>query len=169
MSGRRKDEAGGALEAPSSEFERAFSSSGSIVVICEFCGRTHFCNREDAGDFEPGEIERLREENRKNPDKVMGWDCTSISRIEIDGKEAAECCPCRRIRRYEDWIWRYRAQIAEYLSGRAAVELEDAKAEAERLAVAAEFMDADRRAFGLRDAIRKAESAIESTTGQTNS
>lgn len=152
---------GGATKAPSEDFERAFTSSGSIVVECEFCGRTHFCDREDAGDFEQGELERLREESRKNPGKVMGWDCTSISRIEIDGKEAAECCPCRSVRRYEDWIWRYRTQIAEYLSTRAEADLNAAKAEAERLAIAAKFMGADNRLSDLRREIHSVEEYLD--------
>lgn len=150
-----------APEAPSNDFESAFTDSGSIVVECEFCGRTHFCNREDAGDFEPGELERLREAQRESPGKVMGWDCTSIGAVEIDGKRAAQCCPCRKIRRYEDWIWRHRTQIAEYLQARVQAELAEAKADAERLAIAAKFIDSDCRLVALLAEIRAAEDHLD--------
>ena len=72
---------------PSDEFQQAFTYAGSIRGDCDFCGRTHFCNREDAGDWSDGELEQLREAERRNPSQTMGWDCTSISHGTIDGRE----------------------------------------------------------------------------------
>jgi len=140
------------LPKPSEEFERAFTSSGSIVVECN-CGRTHFCDREDAGDFEVGELEGLREANRKSPDKVMGWDCTSIGRIQVDGKEFAEGCPCHAVTRYERWIWDHRAGITEYLFARLRRILEDAKGEVASLTVAGKLMGLDEEVRDIEDAI----------------
>lgn len=151
---------------PSSEFQGAFTYAGSIVVVCDFCGRTHFANSANAGDWEDGELERLREQEREDPSKVMGWDADSIGRGVIEGREFAECCPCREIRRYEDFIWDHRYEILTYIQERSRRNIERAKAEAEDLVVTNELMDRYHVTLKLQEAIREAK-AIEGEPGDT--
>lgn len=150
---------------PSDEFQRAFIFSGSVQVECDFCGRTHFAKREDAG-WEAGELEQMLEKERENPGQVMGWDCTSIGRGTIDGQEFAECCPCREIRRYEDWVWEHRHEILNYVLTRSKRNIERAKAEAEELAVAQALMDREVVLSQLEGAIREAK-ALDGEPGDS--
>lgn len=150
---------------PSYEFQEAFIYGGSIVAECEFCGRTHFCDREDAGDFGEGELERLRDERRKDPGKVMGWDCTGLGRGIIDGREFVECCPCQTIRRYEDFIWNHRYEIIRYILARSKRDVQRAQAEAEHLAVAQAILDREQVLYKLQSAIQAADE-IEGKPGE---
>lgn len=90
--------------------------SGSISVDCEFCGRTFFEDSEQAGDWEPGELEGLRKRAKEEPDKVIGMD--SVHWGTIDGKQAVVGCPCNALRKYEDFIWNHRRMIMKYISAR---------------------------------------------------
>ena len=139
---------------PSQEFQRAFIHMGSIQVECDFCGRTHFANREEAGDWEPGELERLRDEEEQNPGQVMGWDCTSIGAGTIAGKTFVECCPCRGIWRYEKWVWHHRHEIANYIATRSRREAREARSEAEELSLVKSLMDQDWAVARLQDALK---------------
>jgi len=40
------------ISEPSEEFLEAICHSGSLVIDCEFCGRTHFGNKEPGMDWE---------------------------------------------------------------------------------------------------------------------
>ena len=56
---------------PSEDFITAVTGGGSIVTDCDLCGRTCFEDSEYAGDWEEGELERLRENADKQPDKYV--------------------------------------------------------------------------------------------------
>lgn len=112
---------------PSEEFERAVLTGGSIVRDCDFCGRTHFADSREAGDWNEGELEELRKQSEEKPDKCVAHDYDSIEYGEIAGRIAVLGCPCNSLRRYEDWIWTHRRLIAKYLPTRA----EAAKREAD--------------------------------------
>ncbi len=52
----------------SDDFMKSFMAGGSYVSIsCEHCGREHFTDG-SAGDYEKGEIERLRQSEKENPE-----------------------------------------------------------------------------------------------------
>ncbi|HLC77530.1 MAG TPA: hypothetical protein VJH92_00205 [Candidatus Nanoarchaeia archaeon] len=79
---------------PSREFMQAVLHAGSISVDCELCDRTHFVNDEKAGDFEEGELERLRENYRQNPDKYVSHNGPEmISYGYLAGKQVVDGCP----------------------------------------------------------------------------
>lgn len=127
------------LPEPSDEFMEAFSGmSAGMVVECDFCGRTYFAT-DDHGDFEEGELEDYRERAKKEPDK---WIEVSYftSRIEVDGQCYARGCECNKVRRYEDWIWANRKQIATYLKAVANEKYRKAKEDSEEIDAAVTSM-----------------------------
>lgn len=104
-------------DQPSEAFEEAVSTGGGIVATCEHCKRVHFEDDERAGDFEEGELERLRAEAKADPDKTIANG--GVRTGEIDGCTVVIGCPCNALRKYEDWIWNHRRLIATYLPKRA--------------------------------------------------
>ena len=107
------------LKPPSKEFIDAIRHAGSLVITCEFCDRTYFCTWGN-GDYEEGELEELRKQAEKDPDKYIEiHDDDATSWGHIDGKQFVINCPCNSARKYEDWILDHRWVIAEYFKNRA--------------------------------------------------
>lgn len=116
-------------------FEEAFVHSGSIVIDCDLCGRTHFEDDERAGDWSPGELAKLRKNQNANPDMFIGHG-HSPRWGSINGKNAVVDCPCGKLKEWENFIWGHRHLIAKYVANRAKATAEDAyddEAEAEFL------------------------------------
>lgn len=93
----------------------SFCCGGSIVSDCA-CGRTNFIDSEDAGDWDEGELERLRELHREKPDQYVidhGNDYVSISRVGLIWN-----CPCGQSKRYEDMLTLYQSEILSYYKKR---------------------------------------------------
>jgi hypothetical protein len=106
-------------------------TAGSIVVDCGFCGRTHFVSN---GDYDEGELERLRVSAKHHPDKfVERTECDYISCGQLDGITAVFGCPCDKAARYEKFIWNNRLMIADYLKRRAAKEAREASDDLEAI------------------------------------
>jgi hypothetical protein len=117
---------------PSDEFMEAVVDGGSIVTECELCGRVHFATYDGGGDFEEGELEDLRKQADKEPDRYLEEGrYSSISFGYIDGKQAVWGCPCNLAKKYEDWIWGHRRTIIAYLKKRIINEKRDAEMEEE--------------------------------------
>jgi len=122
------------MKEPSDEFMDAVRSGSSIRRVCSLCGRTCFEDDPTAGDWEKDELEELRENAEKYPDKYV-----ALPRVEtgvIDGKDVVVNCPCNNLRKYEDWIWAHRHIIARYIAKIAQHKAEEAysdEAEAEAL------------------------------------
>jgi len=93
------------------------SHSGSTVIDCELCGRTHF-NSSDTGCFEEGELEQLQKEADKDPEKYVETDYT-IPWLYVDDKQAVIGCPCNKLAYYEHLFWQHRKLIANYFTARA--------------------------------------------------
>jgi hypothetical protein len=110
---------------PASElFVNVIRSSGSIVIDCELCGRTHFGN---GGDYEEGEFENLQAKARSEPDKyIFHGDYDMVSYGYICGKQAVLDCPCNELAKYERFIWSHRDLISRYFVSRADEQLRDA-------------------------------------------
>ena len=103
-------------QPPSKEFLSALVSTGSCVETCDFCDRTFFFP-EGHYDWDEGELERLKKNAKRNPDKyieVGGW----ISSGHIDGKCFVEGCPCNAVVRYESWLWSTRYLIQSFPDGK---------------------------------------------------
>ncbi len=85
----------------SEDWWSSFCFGGSIVADC-VCGRTNFVDREDAGDWDEGELEKLREKHKENPDAYPidhGNDRVSISSIGLIWN-----CPCGESKRHEEYL-----------------------------------------------------------------
>lgn len=116
MSEAKKD-----LRPPSEYFERALTTGGSIVMDCDFCGRTHFEDSEGAGDWDDGELEGLRAKAIAQPDKYHGCNY-SVCGGDVNGKRFVIDCPCNGVRPFEDFIWSHGEMIARYLHDRSLAE-----------------------------------------------
>lgn len=103
-------------EAPTEWMEHAFISSGGLSRECH-CGRVHFDDNEESGDWDKGELEGLREKATKEPEKYIGG--TGVTDATVNGQHYVIGCPCNGLRRYEDFLWDHRRHIAEYLAERA--------------------------------------------------
>jgi len=120
------------LPKPSEEFLEAICDSGSIVIDCDFCGRTHFGNEEPGMDWEEGEFERLFKPSKDNPDRyIYHSDRDTVHWGTLDGKQYVLDCPCNSASKYEDLFWRHRRTIADYFQARAKRELHDSKSNLE--------------------------------------
>lgn len=116
-------------EETSECFHRAFCQSASLVIDCEFCGRTFFASNYQ-GDYEEGEFAKLQAKAEKEPDRyIEGSDYWSW--YHLGGKQFVVGCPCNASRHYENFIWRNRRQISTYLRTRTSELLRMAKADAE--------------------------------------
>lgn len=114
----------------SETFYRAFSSStGHLVADCQ-CGRTHFSLFHDEGAYDEGEYEDLIEKMKKEPDKYIGHDESSVSAIYLNGVKCIEGCTCEYLRKVEDFIWKERLNIIDYLKRRINKDLKQKEKEA---------------------------------------
>ena len=131
------------FDEPSEEFERAFGGSGSLVVDCTFCGRTHFANGASTIGYEEGELEALLEKEKATPDEYTSWDYDMISWGFLAGQQWVHGCPCSalKVRRYENFIWAHRREIAMYLEKRSAAQSAQAKLDGEIAATAGSALE----------------------------
>jgi hypothetical protein len=132
---------------PSDEFVTVVTAGGGIVNTCELCGRECFEDDAHAGDWEPGELEALREKAKNDPEKYIPMD--TVRTGYFDGKQVVTNCPCNLLRPFENWIWQHRHIIADFVQRRTVRIAEDAlsdEAEGEFLKEAAE-REEDKREF----------------------
>jgi hypothetical protein len=118
---------GNPTEQASQLFMNLVCDGGTPSIDCQLCGRTHFASG-PSSDEPDEEVKRLRQLATEQPSKYCESTNDSIGYGHIDGKQVAWDCPCRRLRRYEDFIWSHRALILAYLKARAAKNLQDATA-----------------------------------------
>ena len=123
----------GNSKMPLSEyFILAFSDSGTICASCEFCGRVHFGGD---GDFDEGELESLKTNAEKEPDKYVDHGDEWVGLLHLAGRTGVVDCPCNKMDPYEQFIWGHGWKIAEYLRRRSASELKTAEATAHALEI----------------------------------
>lgn len=128
MSDTKKSTGDAPVSESSEEFFLAFSAGhGSYCITCA-CGRTYFAS-EVNGWAEPGEIEVLRKKAIADPTMFIDtWDA-GVSMVNL-GDEYVHGCACGTERRYEDWIWRHRRAIAQYLKANTVLRLKTAQQDA---------------------------------------
>ena len=117
------------MKEPSAEFKQAITSMGSLVVICEFCGITHYSSME--GDFEDGELELLEANHKENPDMYVDHLDEYARCGYLEGKQYVIDCTCNKARPYEDFIWKNRDMIVTYLKAKSEARLKEAQRNAE--------------------------------------
>jgi hypothetical protein len=117
-------------EMPSDIFEKAFSAHwSSCRQTCE-CGREYWDGFNSGYSWEEGEFEALEERSKTDPRCIRLE--YAVSMLAFEGGHYVMGCECtRRFRRYEKWLWRNRAQIAEYLKARVKEESRKASASME--------------------------------------
>ena len=114
------------LPEPSKYFVDAVCDGGTPKAVCGFCGRTHFTSG-PGFDMDDGEIDRLRAMAVTEPGRYIEDGANdSVAVGEIDGYEVVWNCPCRRLSKYERFIWGNRRVILEYLRARTTAERNEA-------------------------------------------
>lgn len=111
----------------SDEFRLAFVHSAGIIEVCA-CGVTHFCSTR-GGDFEPGELERLRHAVEHDDPKVVEQEDWP-SRVEIGGKGWVVECSCGALERFEKIAWTVRRDLLDFIERRSKREAEELRAKA---------------------------------------
>jgi hypothetical protein len=98
-------------EEPSELFLDTVTNASSLVIMCELCGRVYFCSE---GDYEKGELSRLRRNAKRNPEGYIEVnDFTHWG--QIGGKQAVTECCCNMLSRYENFINVNEHLILDYL------------------------------------------------------
>jgi len=116
---------------PSAEFLSAFTCCGTSVATCGFCGRVRFAVR----DLDDEDYADLIDKANHEPDRyIQDPENDSIAVGELAGSILVWGCPCNAARRYEDFIWRHRLAIIDYLKRRSQKDLAQAAAEAAQIA-----------------------------------
>ena len=115
----------------SKEFSRAFVRSGSIRILCEACGRTHF-HGSDNNDWEEREHEHLLESHGHDQERFIVHS-GGIPWGHIQGKQVVCGCPCGYDVFIERKYWDDRFWLLGFFKKRA----EREKADADEMAVMA--------------------------------
>ena len=112
-------------------FQDVFDSrAGGCIRECD-CGRTYFDGSYGGGwGWEDGELEGLKEQALKLPDKYFNCD-HSIGGLEINGLFFVHDCICGGSERYELFLINEDSRVAEYLNRRS----EELKRKAESMRV----------------------------------
>ena len=102
-----------------SRIDRAFSDGGSCCgAHCEACGRTYFVTSSGHGDYEEGELERLYELSRADPDKYIEVpDYSSVATMThpLTNQQVVIGCVCDPTLTLADFIERNARQLTKYL------------------------------------------------------
>lgn len=100
---------------PTDLFNDLIASTSSPVETCEFCGRTFF-EDDSRLDWEPGEYEALKLNQKTSPEKFYAM--SHVACGTINGKSGVIGCPCNWGQPFENFIWTHRRFIMEYISAR---------------------------------------------------
>lgn len=121
---------------PSELFEECFrDNTGTLTSTCELCGVTIFCTL-DVSSYETEELDRLTKAAKEDPKKYIEWaDCNGVSLGWINGQLFIMDHECPELAKYEQFVWRNRFAIAEYLQKRAKEELDAKTEQAARIGV----------------------------------
>ncbi len=98
------------------QFDEIFSGHGygGISIFCH-CGRTHFHDDPNAGDWEPGELQKLCKYALEKDSKYIAHR-DGVSAADIDGLVIVWGCECGWLERFEKLIWQERERIMKYFS-----------------------------------------------------
>ncbi len=98
-------------------FDTAFAAMATCCSIkCDNCGRTYFVTSPGHGDYEDGELGKLRSRAAKEPERFIEVpDYSSVSFVHWAGKQLVIGCVCDPTKPTSDWIERYAEELTEYL------------------------------------------------------
>jgi len=107
------------------------------ATYCEWCARTHFkddhYDSHGLGDYEEGELEELRKNNKEKPDEhIVHYEHEAISYGNFCGKQIVWGCPCNEenLKPYVDHYWGHARILVEFLKSRAKEEANTARVRA---------------------------------------
>lgn len=107
----------------SDEFDSVLQWGGSLVQHCR-CGRTHFATNDEGADFDPGELEQLRADAKKEPTAYLEDPTNdSIGVAWFNGENHVWNCPCKSLERIENLLWQNREAFTRYYRIRAEREM----------------------------------------------
>jgi len=102
-----------------SRIHNSFSYGGTLCsVCCEACERIYFVTSPGHGDYEEGELERLLEFSRQNPEKyieVPDFDSVSTITLPTSGKHVVVGCLCDPTRDLSVFIESNAEALTRYL------------------------------------------------------
>ena len=102
-----------------SRMDTAFSHGASCCdVYCEACGRCYFVTSAGHGDYEPGELDRLRELAEEDPDhyvEVPDFSSVATMTRPTDGKHVVIGCVCDPTETLAEFIEKNSVELTVYL------------------------------------------------------
>lgn len=101
-----------------SRVERAFSTGGSCCTAhCEACGRTYFVTSEGHGDYEEGELERLRERAAQDDGVIEVPDFSYVADMHhpFTGNQVVVGCLCDPTKGLAEFLETWADEICKYL------------------------------------------------------
>ena len=102
-----------------SDLVRGFSITSSSTTEECHCGRMYFVTASTGGDFEPGELERLIECEKNDPDKfISSPEFDTIDSVLIDGRSYIPQCKCGGVRKYLYFLNDHFEQITRFCINR---------------------------------------------------
>ena len=110
-------------------------------TYCEWCKRTHFKDSSGYsyhghGDYDEGELEELRKNNKEKPDEyIVHSDTDAIGYGDFCGKQIVWGCPCneKSLQPYVDHYWNHARILAEFLKSKSKEESNAARVRAAML------------------------------------
>lgn len=90
----------------------AFTDGGGIASECR-CGRFHFADRREAGDWDTGELERYQTLAAEKPDRYIpdGYNDS----ISVCGPlQLVWNCPCGESGKHEEYLLMFKEEILDY-------------------------------------------------------
>lgn len=114
----------------SEEFMRAFHGDSSIALDCGACGREHFEDAHDAGDWDDGEFEELQRKHEADPDRCVAHD-DRVLEAHFLGTQFVIDCPCGFAAHAEQLLWAYAHPVMQYIAAHAKANKSEADETAE--------------------------------------
>lgn len=109
---------------PSEMFMKSLTNGyGSTDMICGWCDRQHLCPETTHYDDDHESSESYKNycelEKKNNSDGVvLNYDCDSVLGHYVNGVLFVDECPCNGLYRFEQFIWKDRELIRNYLRDR---------------------------------------------------
>lgn len=105
------------MKEASKEFIAVLSCGGTLVAEC-VCGHTHFAtNHEGQGHYDEGELNKLTSLAEVDPKRYTNHaDSDTVHVAWFNGITYVIDCPCERLAKVEETLWRIRAVLLQYYS-----------------------------------------------------
>lgn len=106
----------GVYDEPTALFAKHFVRSSCLCSVECGCGRVHFVTARGHGDYNEGELDRLKELAEAKPDKYIA--CENFDHIDVvylSGDCTVVDCPCDRAVRVAAFLFNHADECASLL------------------------------------------------------